>query len=96
MTSDKPRAKPIQRKPRAEVFRRAIEIAEGEGLARADMVLHLTLRDAHQLKADPGIPISDISFAGGAMQFLGVPVVQGGAPVSFLGGEGLTDIPFTA
>lgn len=94
MKSEKPRPGP--RGPRAEIFRKAIEAAEAEGLAPGDMVLHLTLRDVHRLKTDRDIPVADVSFADGGMRFLGVPVIQGGVAVSFLGGGGRADVAFTA
>jgi hypothetical protein len=93
MKSEKPR--PTARGPRAEIFRKAIEAAEADGLAPADLVLHLTLRDAHLLKTDRDIPVQDVSFGDGGMRFLGVPVVQGGVAVSFLGGDGRADVTFT-
>ncbi|MGA2953413.1 MAG: hypothetical protein ABSD80_14385 [Caulobacteraceae bacterium] len=93
MKSEKPR--PRARGPRPEIFRKAIEAAAAEGLAPGDMVLHLTLRDAHLLKTDRAIPVQDVSFADGGMSFLGVPVVQGGVAVSFLGGDGRDDVAFT-
>lgn len=83
MNSDK-RGRTAVLRPRAERFRMAIESAEGEGVARADMVLHLTHRDTAGLKRDRTVPVEDISFAGGVMLFLGVPVVSGGAEESFL------------
>jgi len=94
MNGEKPRGRPSVRKPRYEVFRQAIETAEAEGVSRADMVLHLTLRDTTGLKRDRNVPVEDISFAGGVMLFLGVTVVSGGAEVSFLGGGELANIPF--
>jgi len=93
MKSEKPR--PRGRGARAQTFRKAIEAAGAEGLAPDDMVLHLTLRDAHLLKTDRDVPVEDVSFADGGMRFLGVPVIQGGVAVSFLGGSGRADVAFT-
>lgn len=94
MPKERVRAKPPVRGPRVDVFRRAIETAEADGLARTDMVLHLTHRDVHGLKRDPEIPVADISFAGGVMHFIGVRVIQGGSMVSFLGADGRENVDF--
>jgi hypothetical protein len=90
MEREKSRAKPDR--PRVEVFRRAIATAEADGLTRTEMVLHLTHRDVHGLKRDPGIPLEDISFADGIMHFIGVRIVQGGSTASFLGADGRDDV----
>ena len=90
MEKEKSRAKPDR--PRVEVIRRAIETAEADGLARKEMVLHLTLRDVHGLKRDPAIPLEDISFADGVMHYIGVRIVQGGSSVSFLGADGRDNV----
>ena len=68
----------------ATYFRGKIEAAEAEGASREDMTLHLTLNDVNQLKRDRSLPVTDISFAGGVMRFLGVKIVQGGVAVSLL------------
>jgi hypothetical protein len=68
----------------ASHFRSEIEKAEADGIARADMMLRLTLRDVHQLKRDPALAVADISFAEGVMRFLGVKIEQGGVDVSAL------------
>lgn len=65
-------------------FRAEIEKAEADGVSRDDMSLHLTLSDVTELKRDRTLPLSDISFAGGTMRYLGVKVVQGGASASVL------------
>lgn len=75
---------PARRGPPAPLFRTQIEAAEAEGVARDDMTLKLTLRDATALKRDPALPVADISFAGGVMRYLGVKVEQGGVPESTL------------
>ncbi len=48
------------------------------------MTLRLTLGDASLLKRDPGIAVSDISFDGGTMRYLGVKVQEGGVAESEL------------
>lgn len=73
----------------ASQFRGEIEQAEADGIAREDMTLHLTFSDVLKLKRDPDIALTDISFAGGTMRFLGVKVVQGGVTVSALDRAGL-------
>lgn len=65
-------------------FRDEIGKAEAQGVSRDDMTLHLTLSDVDQLKKDRNVPLADISFAGGAMRYLGVKIEQGGVPVSVL------------
>jgi hypothetical protein len=65
-------------------FRSEIEKAEAQGVARADMTLHLTLGDVSQLQRDRDLPVSDIRFAEGAMWYLDVRVEQGGVTVSEL------------
>ncbi len=73
-----------QRASAALHFRAEIEKAEAIGTPREDMSLHLTLGDVSQLKRDRSVPLTDISFAGGTMRYLGVKIVQGGVPVSVL------------
>lgn len=68
----------------AALFRAQIEAAEAEGVTRDAMTLKLTLGDVHKLKRDPGIALTDISFTGGVMRFLGVKIEQGGVPASAL------------
>ncbi len=65
-------------------FRSQIETAVAEGVAPADMTLRLTLGDAHAMSRDPATPLADISYAGGAMRFLGVKVEKGGVEASKL------------
>jgi hypothetical protein len=65
-------------------FRTQIEAAVAEGVAREDMTLRLTLRDASLLTRDPATPVADISYAGGAMRFLGVKIEKGGVADSVL------------
>ena len=77
--------RPIPRRASAAIhFRSEIEKAEAGGVARTDMTLELTLSDASELKRDRGLPVADISFAGGVMTYLGVKVVQGGVVTSVL------------
>lgn len=94
MPKERPQAGPLFGRQRVEGFRRAIELAEADGLARTDMVLHLTHRDVHGLKRDREIPVADISFADGVMHFIGVRVIQGDSAVSFLGAEGRESVNF--
>ena len=80
----KEREAPAQKPATEADFRRAIDKAAEDGVARDQMVLHLTLRDEAHLKMNRTLPIEDISFAGGEMRFLGVKVVKGGVTVSKL------------
>ena len=68
----------------ANRLRAAIEKAEADGVLRDDMVLRLTHSDVAQLKRDPTLALSDISFAGGGMKFLGVKIAPGGVTESAL------------
>jgi len=70
--------------PGAVDFRKAIEQAELEGVAREQMTLRLTLRDDSRLKRDRTLALEDISFSDGEMRFLGVKVVAGGITSSSL------------
>jgi hypothetical protein len=65
-------------------FRREIEAAAGEGAEREGMVLKLTLSDTSRLRRDATVAVADISFAGGAMHYLGVVVESGGIAESAL------------
>ena len=65
-------------------LRAEIEAAIAEGLDCEDMPLRLTLGDVSRLKTDSNLAVSDISFVGGEMRFLGVRVEQGGVPASVL------------
>lgn len=75
----------------AAQFRAEIEKAEAAGASRDEMSLHLTLGDVTELKRDRTLPLTDISFAGGTMRYLGVKVVQGGVPASVLQPSGGPD-----
>lgn len=70
--------------PPAPRFRTQIEAAVAEGVKLNDMTLRLTLTDLTKLKRDPSVPVSDISFKGGVMRYLGVKVEQGGVTESVL------------
>lgn len=78
-----PRPAPF-RGPPAPHFRSAIEQAEQEGVARDDMTLKLTRRDASDMQRDRTLPVADISYAAGVMTFLGVKVETGGVETSSL------------
>jgi hypothetical protein len=65
-------------------FRSEIEQAASQGESLDDLALHLTLGDIAQLKRDRSVPVADISFAGGAMTYLGVKILKGSAPLSVL------------
>jgi hypothetical protein len=75
---------PASRAAVAARFRAEILKAEAEGVAREDMTLRLTLRDASQLRRDATLPVADISYAGGVMRYLGVKVEPGGVAESEL------------
>ena len=79
----KPPARPANETVAAR-FRREIEAADGEGLARTDLRLRLTLSDVSRLQRDPTVAVADISFAGGGMRYLGVLIEQGGVAKSDL------------
>jgi hypothetical protein len=78
------RPQPANRAAVGARFRAEIEKAEAEGVAREDMTLRLTLRDASQLRRDANLPVADISYAGGVMRYLGVKVEPGGVAESEL------------
>ena len=65
-------------------LRREIEKAEADGVAKEDMILELTLQDVSNLKRDRTLAVTDIGFASGVMNFLGVKIVQGGYNTSVL------------
>jgi hypothetical protein len=70
--------------PPAPRFRTQIDAAVADGVNLTDMTLRLTLTDLTKLKRDPSVPVSDISFSGGVMRYLGVKVEQGGVTESVL------------
>ena len=63
------------RAPDIADLRAAIDKAETSGVARGDMLLHLTLRDESVMKRSRSVGIDEISFEGGEMRFIGVKVV---------------------
>ena len=75
---------PPRRGPPAAHFKRQIEAAEADGALRDDMTLKLSLNDVAHLKRDRTLAVSDITFTGGVMRFLGVKVEQGGVSESTL------------
>ena len=67
-----------------ERFRQEIENAVEAGAKVDELTLRMTLGDANKLRRDPALPLTDISFKGGVMRFLGVKVEQGGVDASVL------------
>jgi hypothetical protein len=68
--------KPIPAPPSVAVrFRSKIEQAVAEGAPLSQLTLRLTRGSAEQLKRDRSVALAEISFANGAMTFLGVKVV---------------------
>jgi hypothetical protein len=68
----------------AAVFRKEIEAALAAGAEAEAMTLRLTYGDATHLRRDRSLAVSDISFSGGVMRFLGVRIEQGGVEKSCL------------
>jgi len=79
-----PPARPVRHTSPESRFRGPIQEALASGVAVEDMRLRLTLHDANLLARDRSIPVSDISYTGGTMRFLGVRIEQGGVAVSVL------------
>ena len=75
---------PARRATVAARFKAEIEKAAAEGLDIEKIALHLTLGDVELLKRDRSVPVSDISFHGGSMSYLGVKVVKGDVGASEL------------
>ena len=75
---------PIKSTAAAAGYRAAIAKAEAEGIAKADMILRLTLKNDADLKRDRTVGVHEISFLGGEMRFLGVKVIAGGVDVASL------------
>jgi len=75
---------PMSYGPTIDDMRVLIEKAEAEGVARADMLLRLTFRDASLIKRSPSVGIDEVSFEGGDMRFLGVRITVGPVPLSRL------------
>lgn len=67
---------------RAPIARSAVDFANlvnkavADGADPATLALRLTLRDESEMKRNRIIAVSDISFAGGQMRFLGVRVLK--------------------
>lgn len=80
----KPPPTPARRPTVAVRFKTEIEREAAEGVDLGDMALHLTLGDVELLKRDRSLPVSDISFTGGTMRYLGVKVVKGDVEASVL------------
>ncbi|HZC15556.1 MAG TPA: hypothetical protein VE309_02235 [Caulobacteraceae bacterium] len=77
-TSTTPRA------PDIGDLRSAIDKAETQGIARDDMLLHLTLRDESMIKRSRSVGVDEVSFADGQMRFVGVKVVAASGGTSSL------------
>ncbi len=76
--SPPPERQPTRRRgTSAEEARLLIDQAEADGVARADMTLRMTLRDASELKRDSKVPLEDIGYSAEGMRYLGVLVEQG-------------------
>ena len=67
--------------PNIADLRIAIDRAETSGIAKGDMLLHLTFRDEAMIKRSRLVGVDEVSFADGQMRFMGVKVVvaSGGA-----------------
>jgi len=83
-TPSRPPSPAPRRGSPAAFLRSQIEKAMAEGATPDDMTLRLTLGDVSHLKRDTSLAVTDISFAGGVMRFLGVKIEQGGVPASVL------------
>ena len=71
--SPPPERQPTRRRgTSAEEARLLIDQAEADGVARADMTLRMTLRDASELKRDSKVPLEDIGYSAEGMRYLGV------------------------
>lgn len=83
----RPPPTPPRRGPPGRHFAAEIAAALAEGHTAAEMRLRLTLSDVSALKRDRSLAVSDISFTGGEMRFLGVLVESGGVADSVLDRE---------
>lgn len=83
----RPPPTPPRRGPPGRHFAAEIAAALAEGHTVQEMRLRLTLGDVSALKRDGSLAVSDISFVGGEMRFLGVLVEAGGVPESKLDRE---------
>lgn len=79
-------ARPVLKPDTIVTLRGIIADADSQGADRADLLLHLTHRDAALLKRSPAVALNEISFLGGEMRFLGVKVEVGAVTVSALSG----------
>ena len=75
---------PVMRRSPGVEFRQQIEAALATGLSPDELTLRLTLSDVSYLKRDQSLAVSDISFTGGVMRFLGVQVESGSVAASEL------------
>lgn len=78
-------ARPLTTDARILEMRKWIASAESRGVARGDMILHLSNRDVSGLKRSSDVGTHEITFADGLMRFLGVEVVAANASESSLG-----------
>jgi hypothetical protein len=83
----RPPPAPPRRGPPGRHFAAEIAAALAEGHTASEMRLRLTLRDASAIKRDASLAVSDISFVGGEMRFLGVLIEAGGISESTLDRE---------
>jgi len=74
----------ISAEVRIRRLREAIARADDQGLSRDDLILRLTLSDVSVLKRHPSVSADEVSFAGGAMRFLGIEIASQSAPESTL------------
>ena len=81
--SGKPKPTPTLRQTNAG-FQEAIEKALLDGARPEDLTLHLTHRDASNLRRDPAVPTEAIRFSDGEMRLLEVRVLTGGVSDSVL------------
>lgn len=79
-------ARPLPKPDTIATLRGIIADADSQGADRAELLLHLTHRDAALLKRSPAVALDEISFLGGEMRFLGVKVEVGAVTVSALSG----------
>ena len=73
---------------RIRQIRQWIATAEGAGVLRSDMELHLSHRDLSGLKRNAGVRVDEISFCEGTMSFMGVSIASESAANSRLDKRG--------
>lgn len=78
--------RPVPKSDTILALRAILADADRKGADPADLLLHLTHRDAALLKRSPAVAMEEISFLGGEMRFLGVKVEVGAVTVSALSG----------